>query len=66
MLALLLMYVGGGVLLALLALPLYLQKIGPNPVYGFRISPAYENPKLWYPVNRYAANWLFASAISLI
>ena len=55
---LLFMYVGSGILLILIAMPLYFQKVPPNGLYGFRVRRTMENPELWYPVNRYGAGWL--------
>ena len=49
------MYIGGGVLLALLSLPLIAGKIKPNPFYGFRVPATLENPEVWYAVNKYFA-----------
>jgi hypothetical protein len=48
----------GGTVMILLSIPLYLQKIGPNGLYGFRVKKTLENPELWYPVNKYASVWL--------
>ncbi len=50
---LLFMYVGGGLFLALIALPLIAKKVKPNPFYGFRVPQTLENPALWYPTNKY-------------
>jgi len=50
-------YVIFGVFLAVLAIPLWLEKIGPNGLYGFRIKKTLENEKIWYAVNRYFAPW---------
>ena len=63
MLTLLLFYLGAGGGLVALALPLLAGKIKPNPLYGFRLSPAVDDPKLWYPVNRYAAKRLVVTAV---
>ncbi len=63
---LLLMYVFTGLLLVVLAIPLYLGKIGPNGLYGFRVRRTLEHPELWYPVNKYAARWLIASGLALV
>ena len=49
--------VGSGILLILISIPLYLQKVSPNGFYGFRVRRTLENPELWYPVNRYSAGW---------
>jgi uncharacterized membrane protein len=47
-----------GLLLAVISVPLILQKIGPNPWYGFRVKKTLEDPAVWYPVNAYAARRL--------
>jgi len=54
MVTLLALYSFGGLLLAALSVPLILQKIPPNGLYGFRIPSTLENPSLWYKVNAYA------------
>ncbi|GAB4580190.1 MAG: hypothetical protein Fur0022_29290 [Anaerolineales bacterium] len=51
-------YAGGGLFLALLALPLLAEKVKPNPFYGFRVSETLTNPSLWYPTNKYFAKRL--------
>ncbi len=61
MTTLMVLYIAGGILLILLAIPLYLEKIKPNPVYGFRIRKTLEDPKVWYPVNKYGAGWMMLS-----
>ncbi len=53
--ALLFIYNGGGLLLALLSLPLIAGKIKPNPFYGFRVPATLENPARWYAANKYFA-----------
>ena len=58
MFTLLYLFVGSGVVLSLIATPLYLQKVPPNGLYGFRLPKTMHNPELWYPVNRYSAGWL--------
>ena len=57
---LLFVYVGGGLFLALISLPLLAGKIKPNPYYGFRVPQTLENPVMWYPTNKYFAKRLFA------
>jgi uncharacterized membrane protein len=52
------LYIFGGFLLILLAIPLILHKIPPNRVYGFRIRWTLEDPELWYSVNAYTGKWL--------
>ena len=60
---LLIMYVTGGILLTLIAIPLYFGKIGPNGLYGFRVKKTMENPEIWYPVNQYSAGWLMLTGV---
>jgi quinol-cytochrome oxidoreductase complex cytochrome b subunit len=52
-----------GCLLALVSVPLILHKIGPNPLYGFRVKKTLEDPAVWYPVNAYAAKRLLAVGV---
>lgn len=55
MTALLLLYAGTRILLRLLSVPPLLGKVGPNPLFGFRVSSTLEEPKLWFAVNKFAA-----------
>lgn len=52
---LLLVFVGGGILLALISLPLIVGKVKPNPWYGFRVPTTLKNPEIWYAVNKHFA-----------
>jgi uncharacterized membrane protein len=64
---LLAVYVLGGLILILLAIPLILRRIPPNPVYGFRVQWTLNDPELWYSVNAYTGKWLaFVGACSLL
>lgn len=63
MTALLVMYVVFGLLLAALAVPLLLDKVPPNPWYGFRVPSTLSDPALWYKVNRYTARGLLATGV---
>ena len=63
MLTLLLIYTFSGLLLAVISIPLILQKIGPNPWYGFRVKKTLEDPAVWYPVNTYAGKRLLVVGI---
>jgi SdpI/YfhL protein family len=62
---LLILFVGGGLLLAALSAPLILRKIGPNPLYGFRVKRTLEDPTVWYPVNACAAKRLLVVGLVL-
>jgi hypothetical protein len=53
-----------GLLLAVLSIPLILQRIGPNPWYGFRVKKTLNDPAIWYPVNAYAAKRLLAVGLA--
>ena len=63
---LLYLYVGSGLVLTLISLPLIAGKIKPNALYGFRVPATLNNPDLWYPVNRYAARWLLVAGLLII
>ena len=63
MLTMMLNYVGMGLLLVLIALPLYFQKIPPNGFYGFRVRKTMANKDIWYAVNKYSSRWLIASGL---
>jgi uncharacterized membrane protein len=60
---LLALYVIFGLLMAGLAIPLLLDKIPPNPWYGFRVPSTLADERLWYKVNRYAARWLLLAGV---
>jgi len=61
---LLILYVGGGVLMVAIAVPLIQKRIPPNPWYGFRVRQTLDNSNVWYPVNAYAGKCLFRSGIA--
>ena len=52
-LTLLIMFIGSGLLLIIISVPLIQRRIPPNIWYGFRIPQILNDPKLWYPVNEY-------------
>ena len=60
MVTLLALYSFSGILLAGLSVPLILQKIPPNGLYGLRVRSTMENPQPWYKVNTYAGKRLLA------
>ena len=63
MTTLLVMFVVSGLLLSALAIPLILRKIGPNPVYGFRVKQTLEDPKVWYDGNAYAGKGMLVDGL---
>ena len=66
MTTLMLLYTCAGIGLILLAIPLYLEKIKPNGLYGFRVRKTIERPELWYPVNKYGARWLMLTGLVVV
>jgi uncharacterized membrane protein len=52
------LYIGGGLLLTGLSIPLILRKVKPNYWYGFRVKATLEDPVIWYEVNAYAGRRL--------
>lgn len=60
------LYVAGGILLILLAIPLLLKKIRPNPIYGVRVSKTLNDPRVWYAANAYAARWMLAAGAAIV
>jgi hypothetical protein len=59
-----LLYLIGGIVLALISLPLIAGKVKPNPFYGFRVQATLEDPELWYPINQFFAKRLFFVALA--
>ncbi len=47
-------------------IPLILQKVPPNPWYGFRVQATLENPAVWYPANRYLGKCLLAFGLFMM
>ena len=60
---LLIVFVGAGLLLAGIAVPMILKVIPPNPFYGFRVPKTMNNPEIWYEINTYSGWWLFAAGL---
>jgi hypothetical protein len=57
-------YLGTGILMGGLGVPLWLEMIPPNPWYGFRTPSALANEKIWYPVNRVTGYWLIITGVA--
>jgi uncharacterized membrane protein len=62
---LMILFTSSGLLLAAISVPLILGKIGPNPLYGFRVKKTLEDPAVWYPVNAYAAKRLLIIGLGI-
>jgi uncharacterized membrane protein len=55
------------VMIALVSIPLMLNIVPPNRVYGFRTRRTLADPVVWFRANRFAGTALFiASAFSAI
>jgi SdpI/YfhL protein family len=63
---LLIVYVGSGLLLILVSLPLLWGKIPPNPIYGFRVRATLEDPAIWYLANKFAAKRLIRTGAVVV
>jgi hypothetical protein len=66
MTTLLAFYVAAGVMLVLISIPLLLEKVPPNPLYGFRLSPALDDPKIWYATNKHSAKRVICAGASTV
>lgn len=49
-----LLYVGLGLLLVGVSIPLIQNNVRPNLFYGFRVPKTLNNPDVWYKANHYA------------
>ena len=61
-----LIFICNGLLFIILGIPLALNKIGPNGVYGFRTSKTLSDPQTWYAVNRIGGIDLMIAGIVII
>jgi hypothetical protein len=59
-------FVGIGLVLAAVSLPLSLGWIPPNVFYGFRVRKTLEHPEIWYPVNKYVGERLLVDSLLLV
>jgi len=53
------MYASLGVLLAVCGVPMWLRKVPPNRVYGFRTPRTLSDREVWYEANAIAGRALF-------
>lgn len=60
---LLVFYVGAGLLLIALAVPLIRRKVPPNAWYGFRVPQTWSDPEIWYAANAHAGKYLLAVGV---
>ncbi|WP_395753460.1 protein kinase domain-containing protein [Prosthecobacter sp.] len=57
---------GAGVLLAVMALPLWLRLVPMNSLYGVRLPSTFVSEKRWYEVNAFFGRHLFGWSFSVI
>jgi uncharacterized membrane protein len=64
---LLVLFAASGVVLGIISIPLILEKVKPNYIYGFRVPKTINNPEIWFKANQYAG-WrlLWAAAITTL
>ena len=64
MAVLLAFYVGAGLLLVALAVPLIRRKVRPNAWYGFQVRRRLRSPlSIWYAANAYAGEYLLVVGV---
>jgi hypothetical protein len=56
-------YLGFGLVLIIISIPLIKNWIKPNPLYGFRVKRTLEDPEIWYLVNAYSGKRLLLAGI---
>lgn len=60
------MFIGVGVLMIGLAIPLIRGRVAPNLLYGLRIRATLEDEAIWYPANRHAGRGLVGCGVTVI
>jgi uncharacterized membrane protein len=58
--------IGIGMLIIVLAVPLFKEKIKPNIWYGFRTKKTLSDEKVWYPANKYAGQKMIYAGTAMI
>lgn len=53
-----------GLILIAVGLPMYLRRIPPNRLYGFRVAATLNNPRRWYWANRRAGGRLVLTGVA--
>jgi hypothetical protein len=55
-----------GILFILISLPLVLEKIPMNRLYGFRIEKAFSSEENWFKINHYGGSQLIKWSVFLV
>src|SRR6266542_951173 len=62
----LLTFLGLGVSMIVICIPMMLERVPPNGWYGFRTPRTMSDPNIWYPANRVAGRNLSLAGVLLI
>jgi len=54
-----------GIIEIILSVPLILEKVKPNVLYGFRVKKTLSNKEIWYKVNKYTGRDIFIAGLIL-
>ncbi|GAA5482720.1 SdpI family protein [Haloferula sargassicola] len=57
-------FLGAGLLVALVAVPLILKKVPMNRWYGVRFPQSYRSDRLWYEINRHGGGYLLGTSLA--
>ncbi|MDA1311693.1 MAG: SdpI family protein [Acidobacteria bacterium] len=52
--------------MVVLSIPLILQKVPRNPIYGFRTPKTLSNDTIWYPANKTAGWDLLLAGVAIL
>ena len=55
-----------GILLILASVPMIAERVPPNRWYGFRTPRTQSDPKVWYPANRIAGQYLAFAGLVIV
>jgi uncharacterized membrane protein len=54
------------VVLVIVGIPFYLEKVGPNTWSGFRVPKTFSSPEIWYAANKTMGFDLIIAGIALL
>ena len=60
------MFLGQGLLLMALSVPLIRGRVKPNSFYGLRTPKSLSNERIWYPANRAGGRALFTAGGAIV
>lgn len=50
-------------IVAALAIPMFLGRVPPNDLYGYRTRKTHSSPEIWYEANRVAGRNMFVAGV---